>query len=102
MKISVDGVDLFTIEEHQKKAMIHFLEGENFEEDMKRRIQWVITHKYEQCLKKMVDEWLPKLKERYDSIPSKDADLVDKITSESDYQPRQKDTSIEDKLKAMK
>jgi len=87
MKISVDDEVLFTIEEHQKNAIMNDIEAD-FESDMKRRIKWVIDHKYEQCLLRMKKEWEPKLKDRDLAIPKSDADLVDMILAQPDYKNR--------------
>lgn len=61
MKISVDGKDLLTLTETQKKVIQNEIKSEVFEEDMKRRLQWVLMHKYEQCFKKLKAEWDDKL-----------------------------------------
>jgi|SRR3954467_2300906 len=61
MKISVDDKELFTLSETQKKVIKNDILSEVFEEDMKRRLQYILQHKYEQCFKRLKDEWEPKL-----------------------------------------
>ena len=61
MKISADGKDVFELSEIQKKVIKDKVASENFEEDMLRRLQWVLIHKYEQCFAALKKEWDPKL-----------------------------------------
>lgn len=61
MKVSVDGVDLFSLSETQKKVIRNDILSEIFDEDMKRRLQWVLMHKYERCFERLKKEWEPKL-----------------------------------------
>ena len=75
MKISVDDVVLFELTETQKNVMKNVVSADIFEEDMKRRLQWVLTHAYEEWFKGLKEEWDPKLIELgIESIPTnKDA-----------------------------
>lgn len=61
MKISVDNKELFTLSETQKKVIQHDIPSEGFDADCCRRLQWVLMHKYEQCFKRLKDEWDKKL-----------------------------------------
>ncbi len=61
MKISVDGVDLFELNETKKLVIQNNVAKEDFEADMKRRLQWVLMHKYDECFKELKNEWDPKL-----------------------------------------
>ena len=63
MKISVDDKELFTLTETQKKVIKNDIREEEFEADMKRRLQWSLTHKYEQCFERLKKEWEPKLRQ---------------------------------------
>jgi hypothetical protein len=63
MKISVDGKDLFTLSETQKKVIKNDIHEEIFDSDMKRRLQWVLMHKYERCFMRLKQEWEPKLRQ---------------------------------------
>ncbi len=62
MKITIDNVDLLELSDIQKKVMCNDIRSDVFEEDMKRRIQWILQHKYEQCLERLRMEWTPLLK----------------------------------------
>jgi len=51
MKISVDSEDLFTLTETQKKVIMNDVHADAFDADMKRRLQYILMHKYEECFK---------------------------------------------------
>lgn len=61
MKISVNDQELFTLSDTQKQVIQNDIPTEIFEEDMKRRLQWVLMHKYERCFKRLKEEWDDKL-----------------------------------------
>lgn len=63
MKISVDDKELFTLSETQKRVIMNDIQEDIFEDDMKRRLQWVLTHKYEQCFERLKRQWDPLLKD---------------------------------------
>jgi hypothetical protein len=61
MKISVDDVELFTLTDTQTTVIQNEISADDFDSDMKRRLQWVIGYKYEQCYRDLRAEWEPKL-----------------------------------------
>lgn len=85
MKISVDDQELFSLSETQKAVIKSEIPHDEFDSDMKRRIQWVLTHKYERCLERLKKEWEPALKERYAMVPSGDDAIAQLICSQFDY-----------------
>lgn len=88
MKIKVDEQDLFELSEIQCNVICNDIAKDIFEEDMKRRLNYILMHKYDQCMKRMKDEWIPKLKGRVDSIPLDDDKLAELIMSQPDYKCR--------------
>ena len=71
MKISVDDQELFTLTETQKQVIKNDINADGFDADMKRRLNWVLLHKYEQCFKRLKAEWEPKLaKAGVESFPT--------------------------------
>ena len=88
MKISVNDKKLFALSEMQCKVICNDISEDLFEEDMKRRLQYILIHKYEQCFKRLKDEWGPKLAQRMDSIPTDADKLAEIIFSQEDYQSR--------------
>lgn len=61
MKISVDDVDLYTLTTHQKDVLEYMIPTEGFEDNLKERLQWLLTHKYDQSFKALKKEWDSKL-----------------------------------------
>ena len=94
MKISVDDVELFTLSETQESVIKYDINEDIFDEDMKRRLQWVLTHKYENVFQKLKNDWLPILQTRYESIPTNSDALAILIFSQPDYKSR-KDRDLE-------
>ncbi len=88
MKISIDDKELFTLSEVQKNVIKNDIHEDIFEEDMKRRIQHILTHKYERCFERLKKEWEPKLKDRLSSIPTNNDELASLIFSQPDYKDR--------------
>ena len=89
MKITIDGKDLFTLTEIQKKVLKNDITENIFEEDIKRRIFYVINHKYEQCFKRLKAEWETKLEnEGIESIPTNKDAFAELVFSHPDYKDR--------------
>ncbi len=61
MKISVDGIDIFELTEIQKQVIKNDINADEFDEDMKRRLQYILMHKYDQCFFRLKNEWDKKL-----------------------------------------
>jgi len=94
MKISVNDKELYTLSETQKKVICNDIPMEILDEDMKRRLKWVLMHKYERCFARLKAEWEPKLVANgVASIPT-DKDAFAQLVFE---QPEYKDRSIREK-----
>jgi len=61
MKISVDGVELFELSEVQKQVIKNEIHSDIFEDDMKRRLHYILSHKYDRCFARLKSEWDSKL-----------------------------------------
>lgn len=93
MKISVNDQELFTINETKKQVIMHDISQDIFDEDMKRRLQWVLTHKYERCFERLKAEWEPKLLANgVQSVPT-DPDAYAQLVF---AQPNYKDKKVRD------
>lgn len=89
MKITVDGVDLFELTPMQSKVIMNQISQDIFDEDMKRRLQWVLMHKYENCFQELKAEWDPKLKAQgYKMIPTEEAEYAAMVFAQPSYQDR--------------
>lgn len=88
MKISVNDVELFSLSDIQKQVIGDQISSEKFDEDVKRRLQWVVLHKHEQCMARLRKEWMPKLKGRVESVPVDDDAFALLVFGQSDYKDR--------------
>lgn len=89
MKISFNDQELFTLNETQKKVIMNDIPSDTFEDDMKRRLQYIIMHKYEECFKRLKKEWEPKLKENgVDSIPLDPDKFAELVFAQPNYKNR--------------
>lgn len=88
MKISVNDVELFTLTETQKAVIRNDINTDEFDTDMKRRLQYILTHKYEQCFNRLKSQWEPVLAQRYAQVPTDKDALAQLIFSQTDYRDR--------------
>lgn len=89
MKISVNDQPLFQLSEVQCKVICNDISDELFEVDMKRRVHYILSHKYERCLERLKQEWMPKLKAAgVSSIPLDDEEFAKLVFSQPDYKCR--------------
>jgi len=89
MKISVDDVELYTLSETKKKVIQHQISSDIFYDDMKRRLEWVLMHKYNQVYKRLKDEWEPKLAAAgMRSIPTDPDEFAELVFAQPNYKDR--------------
>jgi len=89
MKIKVDNEDVLTLNETQKKVIKNDTKEEIFDEDMKRRVAYILTHKYEECFKRLKDEWEPKLRDNgIAMIPTNPDAFAELVFSQPGYKNR--------------
>lgn len=88
MKISVNDQELYTLTLIQKQVIANDIHADELDEDLKRRVHWILSHKYEQCMKRLRDEWMPKLKGRVQSVPTSDDAFAELVFSQPDYKDR--------------
>ena len=61
MKISVNDIKLFELTETQKAVIKNDIHADEFDADMARRLEYILTHKYERCFERLKKEWDTKL-----------------------------------------
>jgi hypothetical protein len=88
MKIQVDGKQVLELNETQKKVIKNDILDEIFQQDMERRVHYILTHKYERCFDRLKKEWEPKLRARLPSIPTDPDALAELIFAQPDYKNR--------------
>lgn len=103
MKISVNEQELFTLSEVQKKVIQNDIPSEIFEDDMKRRLQWVLIDvKYQKCMERFRKEWEQKLKAKgVEMLPTNDDAFAQLVFSQPDYKNRSQ-RDIEEKERLVK
>lgn len=88
MKIQVEGKSVLELNETKKKVIKNNIPDEIFQEDMERRVHYAIHHKYEQCFKRLKEEWDQKLKDRVDSVPTDPDKYAELVFAQKDYLSR--------------
>lgn len=89
MKISVDDKELYTLSETKKKVIKNDIHEDEFDEDSKRRLKWVLEHKYEQCFKRLKEEWDKKLPGLgIKNVPTNAEEYAELVFSQKEYKSR--------------
>ena len=89
MKVTVDGVDILELSKVQEDIIKHEIPSEIFEDDMIRRLKWIVMRKHEQAFKKMKEEWDHKLeKAGVEFIPTNPDEYAKLVFSQPDYQDK--------------
>lgn len=87
MKVYLDDKALFEITDTQVKILANDLGGPI--EEIKYRLEWVITHKIEACFQRLKAEWDPKLAARgIEMIPTNQEKYAELVFSQPDYKNR--------------
>lgn len=87
MKFFVNDKQVYELSPTQQKVIQDNIKSDIFVSDMERRVEWVISHKYDMCYDDLIKRWLPKLRERHESLPTSKDTLAELIFSEPDYKP---------------
>ena len=89
MKVSVNDVELFTLSDIQKKVLENEIPSAKLDEDLKRRLHWVLDHKYQRAFIKMKQEWDVKLAENgVESIPVDRDAYAQLVFDQTNYKDR--------------
>jgi len=90
MIVKVDDVKLFELTDTQKKVIKNDIPSGIFDEDMKRRLFYIIDHKYRQCFKRLKEEWDTKLADNgVTSIPTDKDEYAELVFEQSNYKDAQ-------------
>lgn len=88
MKLTVDGKEIFTLSDIQKKVICNDISSDDFDNDMSRRLKYVLENKYDECFKRLKAEWDEKLKSRVSYIPTNPEQYAQLVFSQYDYKCR--------------
>lgn len=94
MKISVNDVELFTLTDTQQKVIMDYIPASIFEDDIKRRLQWVLMHLYEIAFNKLKERNEALLSsnsiETFPTDPDKYAELIFSLDGYQNRESRDK------------
>ena len=89
MKFEVDGDLVFDLNDTRKKVICNDIDIDGIDNDLKRRAKYIIEHKYQQCFRRLKDEWDPKLKDLgVESIPLDEDQYAELVFSQQSYKDR--------------
>jgi len=89
MKIKVDDKEVLALSETQEKVIQNDISSTEFISDMERRVGYVIQHKYDQCFKRLKEQWEPRLSENgFKSIPTDKDEFAELVFSQASYKDR--------------
>ena len=95
MKVNVDGKEILDISETKKKVICNEISMDILQEDLERRVCYILLHKYERCFERLKKEWDPKLKAAgVESIPLDEDAYAELVFSQPDYKDK-KDRILE-------
>jgi hypothetical protein len=89
MKVQVDGETVLELSELQKQVIKHEISDDIFVSDMKRRVAWILTHKYDEVHKSLRNEWESKLAANgVKSLPIDREEFAQLVFSQTNYKNR--------------
>ena len=73
----------------KKKVIKNDIHEDEFEDDIKRRLKYILSHKYDKCFDRLKNEWIPKLKESgVESIPLDNDRFAELVFNHPKYMSR--------------
>jgi hypothetical protein len=89
MKFNVDDETIYELNETKQNVVKNEVHSDEFNEDIKRRVKYIVDHKYEQCFKRLKAEWEPKLKASgVKTIPLDEDEFAQLVFAQPAYKDR--------------
>jgi hypothetical protein len=88
MKISVNDVELYTLTDTQLSVIKDYIPEDILNEDLKRRLLWVLNELYNQSYNQLKSTWDPILAARVASVPTDPDSYAQLVFSQPDYKDR--------------
>lgn len=89
MQAYVNNELVIELTDLQCQVICNDINEDDLVEDMNRRLSYIWSHKYEQCMKRLRATWYPILKsEGVESIPTSDDDFATLIFARPDYKSK--------------
>ena len=89
MKFNVDDETIYELNETKQNVIKNEVHSDEFNEDIKRRVKYIVDHKYDQCFKRLKAEWEPKLKASgIKTIPLDEDEFAQLVFAQPAYKDR--------------
>ena len=90
MKIYLESEEILDIQQWEINLLGYQLSAANLTNDLKRRLQYIIRHKIDQCFEQLQKDFMPILRDdpSVTSIPVKKDQFVAMILQRPDYKDR--------------
>jgi hypothetical protein len=89
MKIYLNEFEVLELNETQLAVIANDIPTLQLEDDLKRRLSYIVTSKYDACFDRLFKEWFPKLAARgVASIPTDKEAFAQLVFSQPDYKDR--------------
>lgn len=89
MKVSVNGKEIIELSEIQKKVICNDISADIMDADLERRIKYILKHKYERCMERLKQQWMPKLKENgVTEVPLDNDAFAQLVFAQQNYKDR--------------
>lgn len=89
MKIYLNDFEVLSLTQAQLDVIANDIPVHDLEEDLKRRLAYIISSKYDACYDRLFKEWFPKLSERgIASIPTDKDAFANLVFEQPDYLDR--------------
>lgn len=99
MLVKIDDKLILDITETIFNVIRNEISDKDIIEDIERRLQWIIIHKFEQCFQRLKAEWDPKLAARgIEMIPTNKEKYAELVFSQPDYKSRSERDSVSERV----
>ena len=89
MKVSVNGKEIIELSEIQKKVICNDINADIMDADFERRIKYILKHKYERCMERLKQQWMPKLKKNgVTEVPLDNDSFAQLVFAQPNYKDR--------------
>lgn len=90
MRVEVDGEQVVEIQPWEMKLLEFLIPKADLDADLKRRVQYILTHKVERAFYEFEQEWLKNLRAdpSVSSIPTDKEQFIQMVTARPDYKDR--------------
>jgi hypothetical protein len=89
MKIYIDDECVLHLNETQLKTFATEINIDSLKKDLKRRVKWILQHKYDRIFERFKKEWEPKLAQSgIESIPLDKDKFAELVFNHPDYKCR--------------